>query len=147
VDLGFEYETLCVHQDVALAALDLLATIVTALLCATLDRLGINQASAGLCISVQANPQAFSYSPVDPFPGTVDAPGSEVVVNGRPSREVVGKQAPLTTAFEDVEDGVHDLTKIVSVRPSMPLGGRQVRLYVIPFDIGKIRWVRFSHTC
>jgi hypothetical protein len=37
VDLGFEYETLCVHQDVALAALDLLATIVTALLCATLD--------------------------------------------------------------------------------------------------------------
>ena len=129
------------------AALDLLATIVTALLCATLERLGINQASAGLWISVQANPKAFSYSPVAPFPGTVDAPGSEVVVNGRPSREVVGKQAPLTTAFEDVEDGVHDLTKIVSVGPSMPLGGRQVRLYVIPFDIGKIRWARFSHTC
>jgi hypothetical protein len=49
-DLGFEYETLCVHQDVALAAIDLLATIVTALLCATLDRLGINHACAGLWI-------------------------------------------------------------------------------------------------
>jgi hypothetical protein len=99
-------------------------SIVTALLCATLDRLGINHASAGPWISVQANPQAFSYSPVDPFPGTVDAPGSEVVVNGRSSREVVGKQAPLTTAFEDVEDGVQNLTKIVSPRPSMPLGGK-----------------------
>jgi hypothetical protein len=109
---------------VALAAIDLLATIVTALLCATLDRLGINHACAGLWISVQANPEAFLYSPVDPFPGTVDAPGSEVVVNGRSSREVVGKQAPLTTAFEDVEDGVQNLTKIVSPRPSMPLGGK-----------------------
>ena len=69
------------------------------------------------------------------------------MVNDRPSREVVGKQAPLTTAFEDVEDGVQNLTKIVSPRPSMPLGGRQVRLYVIPYDIGKIRGVRFSHTC
>jgi hypothetical protein len=31
VDLGFEYETLCVHQDMALTALDLLASVVTAL--------------------------------------------------------------------------------------------------------------------
>jgi hypothetical protein len=59
----------------------------------------------------------------------------------------VGKHAPLTTAFEDIEDGVQDLAKIVSPRPSMACGGRQVRFYVIPFDIGKIRWVRFSHTC
>jgi len=72
---------------------------------------------------------------------------SEVVVDGGPSREVVGKKAPLTTAFEDVEDGVQDLTKIVSPRPSTAIGGGQVRLDVIPFGIGKIRWARFSHTC
>ena len=35
------------------------------------------------------NPQTFSDSPVDALPGTVYAPSSEVVVDGRPSREVV----------------------------------------------------------
>ena len=57
------------------------------------------------------------------------------------------KQAPLATAFEEVEDGLEDLTETVGPRSSVCLGGRQVRLYVIPFGIGKIRGVRFSHTC
>ena len=72
-----------------------------------------------------------------------------VVVDGGPSREVVGKKAPLlATAFEEVEeDGVQDLTKIVSPQPSTAIWGEQVRLDVISFDIGKIRGVRFSHTC
>jgi hypothetical protein len=69
------------------------------------------------------------------------------VVDGRPSREVVRKQAPLTTAFEEVENGVQDLTKIVDPGASISFGGWHVRLYVVPFGIGKIRWVRFSHTC
>ncbi len=59
----------------------------------------------------------------------------------------MGKKAPLTTAFEDVEDGVQDLTKIVSPRPSTAIGGGQVRLDVIPFGIGKIgSTVRLSQT-
>jgi hypothetical protein len=69
------------------------------------------------------------------------------VVDGGPSRKVVRKQAALATAFEEVEDGLEDLTKIVDSRASTAIGGRQVRLYVIPFGIGKIRGVRFSHTC
>jgi hypothetical protein len=63
------------------------------------------------------------------------------------SREVVEKHAPLATASEDVEYGVQDFTKTVGPRSSVSLGGGQVRLDVIPLDIGKIRWVRFSHTC
>jgi hypothetical protein len=59
----------------------------------------------------------------------------------------VGKQAPLATALEDVKDGVQDLTKIVDPGASMACGGGQMRLDVVPFGIGKIRWVRFSHTC
>jgi hypothetical protein len=59
----------------------------------------------------------------------------------------VGKQAPLATAPQHVEDGVEDLAEAVDPRSTMPIRRRQVRLYVVPFGIGKIRWVRFSHTC
>ena len=56
-----------------LSSFDLLATIVTALFPThrgTLDRLRIHHARAGLGISLQAHPQAFSESSVDPLPGT-----------------------------------------------------------------------------
>jgi hypothetical protein len=73
---------------------------------------------------------------------------SEIVVDGRPSRKVVRKQAPLAAAFEDVEeDGVQDLAKIVDPGPSESFGGWHVRLYVVPFGVGKIRRVRLSHAC
>jgi len=56
----------------------------------------------------------------------------------------VREQAPLlATAFEDVEDGLEDLTKIVSSGASTGIGGGHVRLDVIPFGVGKICWVRF----
>jgi hypothetical protein len=32
-------------------------------------------------------------------------------------------------------------------RASMSCGVGHVRSYVVPLGIGKIRWVRFSHTC
>ena len=57
------------------------------------------------------------------------------------------KHAPLATASENAEYGVQDFTKPVGPRSFVSLGGGQVRLDVIPLDIGKIRWVRFSHTC
>ena len=72
---------------------------------------------------------------------------SEVVVDGGPPGEVVGEQAPLATALKDVEDGVEDLAKIMDPGPSVPFGCRQMGLYVVPFGIGKIRRVRFSHAC
>jgi hypothetical protein len=60
-----------------------------------------------LRISAQANPEAFADGSVDPLPGAVDTPFSEVVVYGGPSRKVVREEAPLlAAAFEDEEDGV-----------------------------------------
>jgi hypothetical protein len=53
-----------------LAALDFLASVVTPILCAnsgSLDRLAIHNAYTGLSISVQANSQAFTDSPVEYF--------------------------------------------------------------------------------
>jgi hypothetical protein len=55
-----------------LSALDLLTPVVTALFSAhpgALDRLAVHHARAGLRISAQANPEAFSDGSVDPLPG------------------------------------------------------------------------------
>ena len=109
MDLRLEYETLGVYQDVALTSFDLLAPVLTPVFPAhssTLYRLGIHHARAGLRIPFQANPKAFADGPVDPFPGPVYAPSSKVVIDGGPSREVVGEQTPGTTALEHVEHGV-----------------------------------------
>jgi len=88
VDLGFEHETLGIHQEVALAPFDLLASVVTSIFSAdrgALDRLAIHHPGTGLGISFQANPEALADSPIDPLPSTVDTPFSEVVVDGGPS--------------------------------------------------------------
>ena len=71
-----------------LCAFDLLSTVVSALFSAhrgTLDRLGIHYACTGLGISLRSDPKAFSDSPVDLLPGSVDTPLSEVVIDGGPS--------------------------------------------------------------
>jgi hypothetical protein len=76
----------------ALTAFDLLSTVVTSVFPAYsggLYRLAIYDARTGLRVPFQANPQTFSDGPVDALPGAVYAPGSEVVVEGGPAREVV----------------------------------------------------------
>src|SRR5918997_706075 len=109
----------------ALTSFDLLASVVTALFTAhrgVLYRLSIHHACAGLRISLQANLKAFADGPVDPLPGAVDAPLSEVVVDRRPSGKVVGQEPPLAAALYEVEDGIEDLTKIMDPRASMSCG-------------------------
>src|ERR671913_243352 len=101
MDLGLEHETLGVHQDMALPALHLLAAIVAALFPShrgAFHRLRVHHARAGLGVPPQADPKALADGPVDPFPGAVYAPFPEVPINGGPSREVVGQEAPLTAA-------------------------------------------------
>src|SRR5215208_2668017 len=122
-----------------LSALDLLASVVSPLFAAhpgALDRLAIHHARAGLRTSAQANPEAFAECTVDPLPGAVDTPFPEVPVNGWPPGEVVGKQAPLASALQQVEDSVQDLAKIVGPGPPESFGSWHVRFYVIPFGVG-----------
>ena len=59
----------------------------------------------------------------------------------------MGEQAPLAAALKEVEDRVEYLAETVGPGPAMSCGSRQVELYVVPFGIGKIRWVRLSHAC
>ena len=116
---GFEHKPFGVYQEVALSAADLLSTVVTTLLSAypgRLDRLGIHYCSTGLGIAPESNAQTLTEGPVDPFPDTAYAPLPEVMKDGFPRWEVVGKQAQGTATSQDVEDGVEYVAKAVDPR-------------------------------
>jgi len=140
VDPGFEHEALGVYQQMSLLRpFDLLGPVVAALFSShtgALYRLGIHHASAGLRISLQANPQPLAQGGVDPLEGSVLTPSPQVMVDRLPGREVVGKQAPLSPALKHVEDGVEDLAQGVQPGASRGFGGGHMGLYVRPLGIG-----------
>src|SRR4028118_1072658 len=98
----------------ALPAADLFSIVVTSIFStypSCFDLLRVYDACTRLGIPSQADPQTFSDRPVDPLPATVYAPFSEVMKDRFPRWEVVRQQAPGTTAPQDVEDGVKNLTR------------------------------------
>jgi len=67
VDLRLEQKALHIYQNVALSALDLLASVVAALISShagALYRLGIDYPGTGLGISPQAHPKSLSEGSV-----------------------------------------------------------------------------------
>src|ERR671917_652037 len=104
----------------ALSSLDLLASLVTSVSSHTgsLYRLRIHYARARLRISFEAYSQTMAQSSVYPLPGTVDAPSSEVMVDGLPRRELMRQQAPGTATAHHVEDGIEDLAQGVGSGPT-----------------------------
>src|SRR5919106_3613284 len=125
----------------SLPTANLLSAIVTPLFPAHSSRfyrLAIHYPGAGLRIPPQANPQTLSDRPVDPLPGVVYSPNSEVVKDGLPWWEVVGKQAPGTATPQDVEDGVEDLARTMDLRSSGSFRGGKMRLQAGPFGIGEV---------
>jgi pimeloyl-ACP methyl ester carboxylesterase len=126
---------------VPLSPLHFLAAVVTTLLSAhpgRFHRLAVDDASAGLRVPVEANPNPLAQGGVQLFPGPVQAEASEVMVDDAPGREVVRNQAPRTAAPHHVEDGVEDLAQRVDSRASGGFGSGKVRLKAAPFGIGKI---------
>ena len=141
VDPGFEHQTLSVYQEVSLSALDLLATVVAAFFSAHacgLDRLAVHYACARLRVSLEANSHPLAQSGVHPFPCAIQAPSSEVVVDGLPGRELVGHKSPSTSATDYVKDGVEDLAQGVYPRASGSSGSRQMRLDAYPLGVGEV---------
>src|SRR5215213_9078580 len=117
----FQDQTLRVHQDMALSAFHLLSSVVTSPIpshTGALDRLAIHNARAGLRISLEAYSQTMAQGSVQPLPGTLDAPSSEVVVNGLPRWKLMRQQAPSTTTSDDVVDSIKDLAQGVHPGPS-----------------------------
>src|SRR5215211_7056366 len=121
-----------------LSALDLLGPVVAALFASNsgrFDRLAIHYGSTGLRVPLQSYPHALTQGYVHPLPGSVQAPGAEVVVNRLPRWEVVRQESPSTTALEHVEDGVEDLSRAVKTRTPVGFGSRKVGFKAAPFGI------------
>src|SRR5215212_1174432 len=134
----------------ALPALHLLAAAVSSLLSSytiTLERLAIHYPCAGLGITTHTSTEPFAQSAVQPFPGALDPPSSEVMVDGFPGRKVVRKWTPGASAADCVEDGVKDLAQGVHPGPPGGIRSRQVRLHAGPLGIGEVGRVRLSHAC
>jgi hypothetical protein len=94
VHLGFQYEALGVHQQLSLPAANLLAAVVSSRLTAhpaRLCRLRVHYRGTGLGISPEPSAQELADSVVRPFPSAVEAPSSEVMIDGAPRWEVAGK--------------------------------------------------------
>src|SRR5215212_4122344 len=96
----------------ALPTFHLLGSVVTALFAAHtrgLERLAVHYSGTRLRVPLEADPHALTQGGMHLLPGSVQAPGAEVVVDGLPGWEVVGQEPPGAATANDVEeDGVQD---------------------------------------
>ena len=132
VNPSFEHQSLSVHQEVSLSAFDLLAPVIAALFSTypgCFDRLAVHHACAGLRVSLHAHSHPLAQGGVQPFPGAIQAPQAEVVVDGLPGWELMGYKSPSTAATDYVKDSVEDLAQGVHPRASGSSGGRKMGLY------------------
>jgi hypothetical protein len=126
---------------VAFTTFYLLSSIVTPLLSAYsggLGRLGVHYPSARFGIPYNSRAQAFADRTVHPLPAAVDAPGSELMKDSLPRREVVRQKAPRAAAPQYVEDGVEDLTQTVDPGSPGRFRGGELWLQAGPFCIGEV---------
>jgi hypothetical protein len=104
-----QHQALRIHDQVAFAAFDLLAAVIST--CRStdatrFDRLTIDDRRARLYLATEATPHCFAQGGVDGLPHTQQPPQSEVVVDGFPLREVVRQPFPATAGFGHLEHGV-----------------------------------------
>ncbi len=90
MDGGREDEPLGVHEQMALAAFDLLAPVVAAHAADAggLDGLRVNYARAGLRVASQAHAQPFAQDRMDMLPRPIQPPFAKVVKDRLPGREL-----------------------------------------------------------
>jgi hypothetical protein len=141
VNPSFEHQPLSIYQEVSLAALDLLGSVIAALFSTypgSLDRLAVHYACARLRVSLEAHSHLLAQGGVHPFPGAIQAPQAEVVVDGLPGWELMWHKSPSTAATDYVKDSVEDLAQGVHSRASGSSGDRQMRLYVLPLGVGEV---------
>src|SRR6266851_3825589 len=131
----------CVGQDVALAALDLLAGVIPSRAAGFggLDRLAVDDPGGGTRFAAHRFTRQHQQDMVDLPPQAVVAPGIEVVLHRGKGREILGQHAPLAAALGDVEDGVHHRSQRRRAPPPAPLVRRwhQCRDHR-PFAIGGV---------
>src|SRR5581483_7922006 len=138
-----------VHDDVALAATDLLAAIGAHLLAALrgLDRLAVDAGDAGRRLPPSLGAELGAQGIEDLLPGAIPTPPAEVVVDGPPGWEVVGQGAPGAALAGVVEQGVDDLAHVGLAGAAAGPGGGNQGLQDGPLLIGQVTGIGFAlHT-
>src|SRR3954454_1404123 len=106
----------------SLAPLDVLVGVVAARVGRFFDRfdaLGVHDGRCWLGILAYSLPLGRAHGSEDKEPRSGQTEPSEVVVNGRPRREVMGQKPPMTGTFQDVEDGVKNIAQGVGAGSSL----------------------------
>ena len=97
-----------------LPALDVLVSVIAARVGRffdALDTLGVYDGCRRLGILAYSLPLGRTQGFEDKEPQSTQSEPSEVIVNGRPRREVMGQKPPMTATFQDIEDGVENIAQ------------------------------------
>ena len=98
-------------------------------------RLAINDGRAGTGLATLSLPQGGVQRAVGPLPGAITTPGTEVVEDDAPGRQVMGEHSPGASSAQYIADGVDDLPTGIGDRPATRLGRRQQRFQQLPFSV------------
>lgn len=124
-------------NDMALAAFDLLADVVTTQTgnVRGLCRLAVDDTGARARLATKRQACRSHQVEVDGLPQPVVPPGIEIALNRRDRREPIRQCPPLAAGPGDVEEHVHDRPKFCRPRSSRCLRSRQERLEQRPFPV------------
>jgi hypothetical protein len=138
-----EQQTQGIDQDVSFAPVDFLARIVTPLVAGfgALDALAVDDSGAGVRLAPFDQAEMFSQMGVNLLPQAIALPDAEVVIDRAPRSEVLGQVAPLATGFDQVENGVEQLSQRMLAASALFAGFGEAEVDELPFVVSKIRCV------
>jgi hypothetical protein len=144
---GVQHETLSIHQDAPLLALDLLFGVKavridrSAAFFRALHALSVDNrcGRAGLPRRLLATIDIERVMHL--FQRAVAGPSDKRPVDRAPGRQVLGNGAPLTTAAEDAHDRIRHLTNIHRALVAARFGWRNQRRHLAPLRLAQIALV------
>jgi hypothetical protein len=139
-------QTLGIDQQVALAAIDFLAAVITPRTAhhSGFDRLAIEDGRRWLGIAPQLHADGGVQGSMEPLPEALHTPQAKVVIRRFPRRQIMGQQSPGAATAQDIENSIQDFPHRVTPRPAPLLGSRQVRCEQLPCSIRHIRGISCS---
>jgi hypothetical protein len=141
-----QHEAFGIHEQVALASFDLLATVKAALPtnAGGLHGLTVNAARAGLGVTAEAPTEVVAQQRVHALPRSITPPASQAGLHGLPGRPLLGQEAPGAASAELVKQGVEDGAQGVQGVQAGATDGRLRRQEGFeqgPFGVGEIRGI------
>src|SRR5450631_1793466 len=133
----------CIGNDVSLAPLDLLASIITAGTATfrRFHRLAVDDTRGRARLPTLVLARHDDERVVDRHPGPIARPRIEIALHGRVRRKLFWKLPPLATRRSNVEQCIHDLTDVRLAWTSDRIRNRHERLDQRPLRIRRVACV------